>query len=105
MTHFNRDRFVAALQDKGETYTLREIADQTGVSAATLSRLERGTTPDLETFFAICTWLDVSPRVFMMQATTDDDGEPTYCATCRRLRAALAGIGQIVERNRNDNLR
>lgn len=36
---------------------LREFGEQIGISAATLSRIERGNVPDVETFFKICKWL------------------------------------------------
>ena len=37
--------------------SLRDVARQTGVSPATLSRIEAGRTPDLETFFVVALWL------------------------------------------------
>jgi len=40
---------------------IREIAKALGTSAATLSRVERGHLPDLETFGKICRWLGVDP--------------------------------------------
>lgn len=40
---------------------LREIATESGISAATLSRLERGYAPDFPTFMRAMTWLGV-PR-------------------------------------------
>jgi len=43
--------------DKG----VREAAKEIGTSAATLSRVERGHLPDVETFGRICKWLGVDP--------------------------------------------
>lgn len=40
---------------------VREVAGEIGISAATLSRVERGFMPDLETFGRICRWLKVDP--------------------------------------------
>jgi transcriptional regulator with XRE-family HTH domain len=40
---------------------IREVAAEIGISAATLSRVERGNVPDLETFAKICRWLGVDP--------------------------------------------
>ena len=37
--------------------SLRETGLQIGVSAATLSRIERGDKPDIDTFMRICKWL------------------------------------------------
>lgn len=84
---FDAALFSDMLQSRGAGYTLREIAEQTGVSAPTLSRLERGTTPDLETFFALCMWLDVSPAFFMRGAADD-----SACVTCRQHRERLERI-------------
>src|SRR5713226_1793442 len=43
------------------TRGIREVAREIGVSAATLSRVERGKIPDLLTFQKICKWLRVDP--------------------------------------------
>jgi transcriptional regulator with XRE-family HTH domain len=44
---------------------LREAAKEIGVSPATLSRIENGQVPDLETFQAVCRWLEIDPGVFL----------------------------------------
>lgn len=44
---------------------LRTVAEEIGgVSASTLSRIEQGKLPDLDTFIRICKWLDVSADHF-----------------------------------------
>ena len=44
---------------------LREVANEIGdVSASTLSRIEQGKIPDLDTFIKLCKWLDVSTDHF-----------------------------------------
>src|SRR6266436_1381200 len=40
---------------------VRETAAEIGISPATLSRVERGSLPDLETFRKICRWLKIDP--------------------------------------------
>jgi transcriptional regulator with XRE-family HTH domain len=40
---------------------IREVAAEIGTSPATLSRVERGKLPDLDTFGKICKWLRVDP--------------------------------------------
>lgn len=40
---------------------LRTIAREIGVSAATISRIERGKKPDIDSFRKICLWLEVDP--------------------------------------------
>jgi transcriptional regulator with XRE-family HTH domain len=47
--------------DKGLRATANEIG---GISIATLSRLEQGKVPDVDTFMRICKWLDVPTDYF-----------------------------------------
>ncbi|MDE0334465.1 MAG: helix-turn-helix transcriptional regulator [Defluviicoccus sp.] len=47
--------------DRRKGRGVREIANEIGISPATLSRVERGYMPDLETFTKICRWLNVNP--------------------------------------------
>lgn len=44
---------------------VRAAAADVGISSATLSRVERGHLPDLETFAKICKWLDCDPCEFL----------------------------------------
>lgn len=45
--------------------TFDEVSKQSGVSASTLCRLERGTVPDMDTFVKICRWLGkLNPSVY-----------------------------------------
>lgn len=44
---------------------IRTAAAEAGVSTATLSRVENGHMPDLETFAKICKWLGHDPREFL----------------------------------------
>lgn len=44
---------------------VRETAKEVGVSPATLSRVENGKVPDLDTFSKICAWLGDDPAVFL----------------------------------------
>lgn len=49
------------LAEKREDRGIRDVAKEIGISPATLSRIERGHIPDLETFGKICRWLNVDP--------------------------------------------
>jgi transcriptional regulator with XRE-family HTH domain len=49
------------LLEKRGNRGIREIAQEIGISSATLSRVERGYLPDIETFGKICQWLQVDP--------------------------------------------
>lgn len=44
---------------------IRETAKEVGVSPATLSRVENGKVPDLDTFSKICAWLGDDPAMFL----------------------------------------
>ena len=46
-----------ALRDRRGARGLREVAEQVGVTAATLSRVESGKCPDIHTFKKICVWM------------------------------------------------
>jgi len=43
---------------------VREFAENIGISAATLSRVENGKMPDIETFFKLCFWMKRSSNEF-----------------------------------------
>lgn len=47
-------------RDRGQR-GIREVAAEIGISPATLSRVERGNVPDLDTFTKLCRWLRVDP--------------------------------------------
>lgn len=40
---------------------VRDVAEEIKISPATLSRVENGHVPDLQTFKKICAWLNVEP--------------------------------------------
>ena len=50
------------VREKRGVQGVREAARQADVSPATLSRVETGKTPDLETFKKLCVWLCVDPN-------------------------------------------
>lgn len=45
-----------AFHRRGLGLSLRDAAKELGVSAATLSRVERGEKPDIDNFVKICLW-------------------------------------------------
>ena len=49
------------LAERRQGRGVRAVASEIGISPATLSRVERGYMPDLETFSKICRWLNVNP--------------------------------------------
>lgn len=80
--------------------SLRDLADETGVSFNTLSRVERGHIPDLKNFERIIAWLDVPASTFLKA----DEMPSTPQAITRHLladrnlsREAATQIAEIVE--------
>ena len=49
------------LREKRGPRGLREVAAEVDISAPTLSRIESGKMPDLQTFGKLCRWLEVDP--------------------------------------------
>lgn len=63
--------------------SLRDIAQKSGISASTLSRLERGTMtsiPDTETLTKMATWLEVSLD-FLLQENVDVERQSPQLST------------------------
>jgi transcriptional regulator with XRE-family HTH domain len=52
---------------------LRHVAEDTDIAAATLSRIQRGHTPDLLTFMNLCQFMNADPNEFVY---TDWEREP-----------------------------
>ncbi len=64
---FDVQRLAILVRAKREHHGLREIAREIGnVSASTLSRLDNGKTPDMDTFLRLCDWLQVAPEIFFV---------------------------------------
>jgi transcriptional regulator with XRE-family HTH domain len=51
---------------------IREVANEVGISPATLSRIENGKIPDLDTFGKICSWLGDDPALYLGVQQTHD---------------------------------
>jgi transcriptional regulator with XRE-family HTH domain len=61
MARINLLRLGKLVRERRGDQGIRKVASDIGVSPATLSRVERGKLPDLETFTKICEWLEVDP--------------------------------------------
>ena len=55
------ERLSQLMIEKRELTSLRDIALMTGISPATLHRIENGRIPSLGTFVVLCRWLEVNP--------------------------------------------
>lgn len=60
---------------------IREFAKKLGISPATLSRIENGKLPDLETFSKICDKLDLDPSDILLVGKKTSGHTPAAAAT------------------------
>jgi len=74
MTHqIKIEEFASRVREQRGKRGLRETALEIGeISASTLSRIENGNIPDLDSFVRICRWLGVSPDAFIISETVVD---------------------------------
>lgn len=64
-SQLDTEKLSNILKKKRGVMGLRALAEEIGeVSASTLSRIEKGNLPDVETFLRICNWLNVPPEFF-----------------------------------------
>lgn len=61
----NTELLSSAIKSKRGKKGLRDTALEIDISSATLSRVELGNLPDVETFIKICKWLGVSTDTFV----------------------------------------
>lgn len=70
----NTDLLASMLKSKRGNKGLRAISAEIGnVSISTLSRIEQGKIPNVDTFIKICSWLDASPNSFVLSADRHQD--------------------------------
>ena len=66
-TTLNSSLLAGMLKEKRGKRVLREISVEIGgVSPATLSRVEQGKVPDVDTFIKLCKWLETSSDTFII---------------------------------------
>jgi transcriptional regulator with XRE-family HTH domain len=62
------DKLAVLIKERRGKRGLREAAQEIGdVSSPTLSRIEQGRLPDLDTFIRLCRWLGMSPEDFLVE--------------------------------------
>lgn len=57
-------------REKHDLTVRSAAAEMENVSSSTLSRIERGSLPDIDTYMRICRWLGVSPSEFAIEKTS-----------------------------------
>ena len=72
-TQLNIEKLASLMRKRRGARGLRETSKEIGnVSPSTLSRVEGGKMPDMETFTALCDWLQVPPAE-LFKTTEDTD--------------------------------
>lgn len=71
------DRLAARIRERRAGTGVRAAAGEADISPATLSRVENGNVPDLETFSKICRWLGDDPAQFLGLTATAVPRAPT----------------------------
>ena len=70
------ERLAALVRTKRGKKGLRQVAAEIeGVSPSTLSRVENGKTPDMDTFLKLCDWLEIAPNV-LIKSTQEAESPP-----------------------------
>lgn len=72
-TTLNSDLLAGMIKEKRGKRGLREISLEIGgVSPATLSRIEQGKIPDVDTFIKLCKWLETSTDTFIVDHSNSE---------------------------------
>lgn len=86
MSKIDTQKLSEMIKSKRGSTGLREAAKEIGdVSPSTLSRVEQGNLPDIDTYMKICNWLEVSTDFF-----TDSAEDTTERKIVAHLRADKA---------------
>jgi transcriptional regulator with XRE-family HTH domain len=81
---FNAELLARMVREKRGTTGLRDAANEIGdISAPTLSRIEKGKIPDVDTFIQVCGWLGVSSDTFINSSASEMQGKQKLVAHLR----------------------
>ena len=86
-------------QRRARHLTSKDVADESGVSASTLTRLSQGRQPDVNSLAALTAWLGIPADDFMRSERVERFGAPAPAAAP----APLAQISSIIHRDPNLN--
>ena len=68
------------VREKRGSRGLRTVASEIGTSAPTLSRIESGKMPDLQTFGKLCRWMELDPATLLDVIAQPIDTAPSNMA-------------------------
>jgi transcriptional regulator with XRE-family HTH domain len=60
-------KLAVAVRARRGKLSLRKAAEKSGVSYPTLSKIENGDKPDLETFIKVCRWIELPTEYFTQE--------------------------------------
>lgn len=84
MQSINIDALSNMIKSKREDRGLREVAKEIGgISVSTLSRVENGNLPDIDTYVKLCNWLEVSIEFFTKGSQKTDSKKQVVVANLR----------------------
>ena len=96
-------RLGAMLRDRRGGRGIREVAQEIGISPATLTRVEGGRLPDIATFQKICSWLKINPAEVLDISTANNPVSAETAVAAVHLRAdqtlpeaAAADLAQLI---------
>lgn len=82
-TSIDTNKFSEMIKSKRGKIGLRQLSTEIGVSPSTLSRVEQGNLPDIETYIKLCKWLEVSPNYFTGDNLEDSNSKNGVIAHLR----------------------
>ena len=94
------------LKERRATRGVREVARDIDISPATLSRVENGKTPDLDTFEKICRWLGLDPGEVLGFGESTAKVEPVVATAHLRAKREISpelarALGEMVQRTQS----
>jgi len=87
MPKYTLESLGRLIHEKRGGIGVRATAADIGISPATLSRVERGHLPDLETFTKICKWLKINPGEILGFGKNTEKDQPKISAHFRKNQA------------------
>jgi transcriptional regulator with XRE-family HTH domain len=80
---FDAEGFFAALDDRRESrgVTWKQVAEESGVSASTLTRMAQGKRPDVDSLAALLKWSGLSADDYIVDADEAEAHTPSPIAT------------------------
>ena len=83
MHSININALSKMIKSKRSDRGLREAANDIGISVSTLSRVENGNLPDIDSYMKLCKWLEVSIEFFTSPQKSKDSKKQVVVANLR----------------------